>query len=462
MESFEPLLGGGAKAHSTNNENKVNYGGGSNSSAPSYGSLKNQSNSNSNNRDVPQSPFTPMGRLPPMPLRQRANSSGDRSVSEISTLSGRSGLSGSQRVRSSSPLLGNNGHYGAPPLASRKIPPPLPQMGSDGSGRSLSSGSQSNNVFRPHPLMRSNSAASSSSRHRANSSDNGFRPPNSHRRQSSSGSVFSISSQDSGAMSPEAVKLLPDPRWGGGGGANRARSFSNGSHKRHNTFSNFSEGIASGGSDFDYGSLQGLSIGNVDLAPSAAAAAAAAGKKKHHRRNSSVGSYASIVSVDQSIDPVTTNMSKSSMLKEVTYDGVVRMQLPKDQFRLLSDRDLETGTVYKRVLVDNEEEYYQDYHMTPLEDLPAARTSDCLCTCESCTRCHGRTKQLPPTHYVMAVKSDIFRRMFDEVSASKSMPCGLFFCGHHEDVRHPSVGIAIVIVSILFAALLLATIYVSG
>ena len=135
-------------------------------------------------------------------------------------------------------------------------------------------------------------------------------------------------------MSPEAVKLLPDPRWGGGGGAsNRGRSYSNGSHKRHNTFSNFSEGIVSGGSDFDYGSLQGLSIGNVDLAPSA-------GKKKHHRRNSSVGSYASIVSVDQSIDPVTTNMSKSSMLKEVTYDGVVRMQLPKDQFRLLSDRDL--------------------------------------------------------------------------------------------------------------------------
>ena len=63
-------------------------------------------------------------------------------------------------------------------------------------------------------------------------------------------------------------------------------------------------------------------------------------KKKHHRRNSSVGSYASIVSVDQSIDPVTTNMSKSSMLKEVTVKGVVRMQLPKDQFRLLSDRDL--------------------------------------------------------------------------------------------------------------------------
>jgi hypothetical protein len=145
--------------------------------------------------------------------------------------------------------------------------------------------------------------------------------------------VFSISSQDSGAMSPEAVKLLPDPRWGGG--ASRSRSFSQGSHTRRNTASNIPEGVFSGGSDFDYGSLQGLSIGNLDLSSSAAGK-----KKKHHRRNSSVGSYASIVSVDQSIDPVTTNMSKSSMLKEVTVKGVVRMQLPKDQFRLLSDRDL--------------------------------------------------------------------------------------------------------------------------
>ena len=100
--------------------------------------------------------------------------------------------------------------------------------------------------------------------------------------------------------------------------------------------------------------------------------------------------------------------------------------------------------------------------MTALEDLPAAHTSECQCTCENCTRCHTRTKQLPPTHYVMSVKSDIFRRMFDEVSASKSMPCGLFFCGHHEDVRYPSVTIAVVIVSILFVALFLATFFVSG
>lgn len=114
------------------------------------------------------------------------------------------------------------------------------------------------------------------------------------------------------------------------------------------------------------------------------------------------------------------------------------------------------------MLVDNEDEYFQDYHITELDDLIPARTAECQCTCENCNRCHTRIKQLPPSHYVMAVKSDIFRRMFDEVSASKSMPCGLFFCGHHEDVSHPSVKIAVVLVSILFVAMLLATIYVSG
>jgi hypothetical protein len=158
------------------------------------------------------------------------------------------------------------------------------------------------------------SESTSSSGHRANLND-GFRP--SHLRQSSSGSVFSISSQESVT---EAIKLLPDPRWGGGSGANRVRSFSS-SSLRHNSFSSFPEE----GGCFDYGSLQGLSFAN--LAPHAG------GKKKHRRSDS-------VCSIDHSVDPVTTNMSKSSMFKEVTTKGVVRMQLPKDQFRLLSDRDL--------------------------------------------------------------------------------------------------------------------------
>jgi hypothetical protein len=60
---------------------------------------------------------------------------------------------------------------------------------------------------------------------------------------------------------------------------------------------------------------------------------------------------------------------------------------------------------------------------------------------------------LPPANYVMAVGDDVYRRMFREVSEARSMPCGLFFCGHHEDVAHPSIGIATTLVMVLFGTL---------
>ena len=65
-------------------------------------------------------------------------------------------------------------------------------------------------------------------------------------------------------------------------------------------------------------------------------------RRKHRRTNSdmSVSTYASAISIDRSVDPVMTDMSKSAMFKGVTNTGVVKLQLPKDNFRLLSDRDL--------------------------------------------------------------------------------------------------------------------------
>jgi len=33
---------------------------------------------------------------------------------------------------------------------------------------------------------------------------------------------------------------------------------------------------------------------------------------------------------------------------------------------------------------------------------------------------------------------------------SRDMPCGTFFCGHHEDVRHPDITIAALIVAFVF------------
>ena len=118
--------------------------------------------------------------------------------------------------------------------------------------------------------------------------------------------------------------------------------------------------------------------------------------------------------------------------------------------------------MYKRQLVEDEVEYFQDYHITDEAVQLVHYPSDCQCTCDTCNHCHSRRKQLPPTYYVMAVGSSIYRRMLDEVLESKSMPCGLFFCGHHEDVRYPSIMIAAVMVAIVFVVMLLATIYVKG
>jgi hypothetical protein len=108
----------------------------------------------------------------------------------------------------------------------------------------------------------------------------------------------------------------------------------------------------------------------------------------------------------------------------------------------------EAGCVYRRALVENEDDYFRDYHIT----------ID-----------HGRYElapsllpQLPPSYYVMAVDSDIYQRMFDEVSESMNMPCGLFYFGHHADVEYPSIAIAIVGVAVVFSLMLWATIYVDG
>eukprot|EP00536_Pseudo-nitzschia_multiseries_P004649 jgi/Psemu1/302719/fgenesh1_kg.78_\ len=74
----------------------------------------------------------------------------------------------------------------------------------------------------------------------------------------------------------------------------------------------------------------------------------------------------------------------------------------------------------------------------------------------------NKQEMLPPTNYVLAVSDDIYRRMFSEVSSARTMPCGLFFCGHHEDVDYPSVWIPGTMVIILFGTLLALAYYTGG
>jgi len=417
------------------------------------------------------------GALPPaIPRRSRADSSGDRSAGELSTVSGVSGHNRIQRSSSEghevlmagagslSPTYyasgggGGGASYGAiPPRSSRRSRSPKPPRRSSSptthNNANLAAIGGSVSGQPGHPLHRRRPSDEFANRHRRTHSCDV--PREQLRRGDSSASLYSLNS--GGSMNSETLKMLPDPRWGGGSGSvdrDRARS------------SSYSGNIGSYSTDSDqfgkgagyYGSvgsskeviMNGSVNGNHGEYPLQA---------RHHRRNNSeisTSTYASVASIDKSVEPVMTNMTKSAMFKGVTNDGVVKLQLPKDNFRLLSDRDLESGRVYKRALVDNEDDYFQDYHIT-IDDTAESAFSPTSANCGNCNR-----KQLPPSYYVMAVDSDIYRRMFDEVSESINMPCGLFYCGHHEDVDYPSIGIAVIGVVFIFAVMLWATIFVDG
>ena len=220
----------------------------------------------------------------------------------------------------------------------------------------------------------------------------------------------------------DLMKNLPDPRWGGAPPThtrNRSRTGSDGP-----LFSSEHGSVTSGGgygaTDPGHPLLQ--SIGNVELAPGG-----------RHKRT---GSDASVISV-------TTDMAKSSLFKGVTDTGRIQLQLPKDSFRILMDRQLEAGYVYKRKLVDNEDEFFVEFH-TLDETYPVNSIEN--------------QKRLPPDLYVMAVDSTIYKRMLDEVIASRAMPCGSYYCGHHADVRHPDITIAALAVAVLFFLLLAGSI----
>ena len=237
--------------------------------------------------------------LPPIPLRRRADSSGDRSAGDLS--------SNSPIPRRSNSKVPRSGTLTPPGMQQRS-----PTYASGGIW------------YGGHPLHKRGGSdvqtAVHHSDHRRIQSYDLSRPQ--LKRGNSSNSLYSIGSQ--GSLTGEQVRLLPDPRWGNGG--SRARSFSGGSMHRYPV-----EMVG-----FGYGSTNGE---GPDLLP------------RSHRRASSELSATSGVSVDLSVDHVTTDMSKSAMIKGVTRKGKIQYQLPKDQFRLLCDRDL--GKISRRRKEEN-------------------------------------------------------------------------------------------------------------
>ena len=89
-----------------------------------------------------------------------------------------------------------------------------------------------------------------------------------------------------------------------------------------------------------------------------------------------------------------------------------------------------------------------DYHRSS----SSPRKLHPACQCPQCTF-HRSAPILGPGYYCLTVEDTIYQRVLDEVCASQSMPCGLFFCGHHEDVSRPSMWIPGTIVVLLLTVM---------
>lgn len=194
----------------------------------------------------------------------------------------------------------------------------------------------------------------------------------------------------------------------------------------------------------------------------------------------SVASVASMMSV-------VSDISKSAFFGGVTDSGQVQMHYPTEHVRLIMQGSLPRGHVFCHPI---DPLAYENYHLIaeevqllqwehieddPFDSLPEGGRSrsgssgafnphkslQCRCRCNNCAGCTGKANLLPQHHFVINVPDDIYRRLLDEVVASSEMPCGLYFCGHHEDVSNPSIWIALSIVLTLFLLMGTAA-YVTG
>lgn len=196
-----------------------------------------------------------------------------------------------------------------------------------------------------------------------------------------------------------------------------------------------------------------------DMTPGSQLAPLGGIRPLHHRRSSSMKSMTS-VATDASHYSIVSDIRKSSFYGGIhEKSGTVQMHYPFENVYLAVPDDAETLEMKRgHLYVANADEHiYENYHRvaeeidmyTQWHDNPLA----CTCTCNNCNTCTGKQELLPPNYYAMAVDDDLYRRVLLEIAESQTMPCGLFFCGHHEDVAYPSIFIAIFIVSAVFAGM---------
>lgn len=192
-------------------------------------------------------------------------------------------------------------------------------------------------------------------------------------------------------------------------------------------------------------------------------------KRPTHRRADSASSMASNVSMSS----VVSNIAKSEFFGGVDSQGRVQMHFPFESIRLVmidpEKPTLSCGHLYLDGHAADLEQFEEYHRLTSAEEGGIGTTPNwesfdrpsnvCGCNCNNCNGCLGKKQLLPHPKYLLAVEDNIYRRVMGEIDDAHSMPCGLFFCGHHEDVAHPSIHIAIVLVTVLFACLIFLAFY---
>jgi len=173
-------------------------------------------------------------------------------------------------------------------------------------------------------------------------------------------------------------------------------------------------------------------------------------QRPSHRRSysnaSSVGGGS--VASEASFVSHTTDIRKSAYFHSVDKEtGNAQLHYPNEHiFVRTDDPALTNGKIYK---VACDEEAYEEYHR---------RAEDAMWEEDALEEGHPTNSRhrkdpfgaLPSNQFALAVDSTVYKRVLDEISQAEQMPCGLFFCGHHEDIAYPSVNIALVLVIILF------------
>lgn len=266
-------------------------------------------------------------------------------------------------------------------------------------------------------------------------------------------------------------------------------------------------------------SVGGLNYSNMGRPPTASPGGSVVGAESriaggHHRRSSSAASVgaASFMS-EASMTSIVSNIRKSVFFEGVVHEitGKAQLHFPLCHVHLItipsspsgntttasppisastqpcynsiSNAPIETteggyplqlGSLYQVGVDDNE---YEEYHRVA-ENATEYQLDDddmsqdlFLGGCPQCGRSGTSTTAqfqnhqkvgggiLPDNYFCLTVDDTIYCRVLDDICASRQMPFGLFFCGHHEDVSRPSIVIAVGLLTLIFGAMALVALF---